>query len=84
MIKDESINRPLSLIHPTQKPLKIIRGFISDCSNKEDVVLDCFIGSGTTAVACKELSRNFIGCDNCQDYVDIANKRLSQQILELK
>jgi len=65
--------------HPTEKPLKLIEFFIELYSNKGDLVLDCFVGSGTTAVACKRLNRNFICCDNNADYVAIANKRLAQQ-----
>ena len=67
--------------HPTQKPVLLIQELISKYSESNDIVLDCFIGSGTTAVACKQLGRNFIGCDNCQEYVNIANKRLEQSIL---
>ena len=44
--------------------------------NENDLILDPFIGSGTTAVACKQLDRNFIGIEINPDYVDIANKRL--------
>lgn len=65
--------------HLTPKPLEIIKDIISHSSKEGDVVLDCFVGSGTTAVACKKLNRNFICCDNNADYVAIANKRLAQQ-----
>ena len=65
--------------HPTQKPIKIIERIIKTSSKKGDVILDCFVGSGTTAVACKQLGRNFICCDNNKEYVAIANKRLAQQ-----
>jgi len=65
-------------LHPTQKPLKLIRKLIKIHSNPSDLVLDCFIGSGTTAVACKQLSRNFIGFEINPRYCEIANKRLEQ------
>lgn len=65
--------------HPTQKPIELLKYLIRASTNKNDVVLDCFVGSGTTAVACKQLGRNFICCDNNADYVEIANKRLAQQ-----
>ena len=65
-------------VHPTQKPVKLFRNIIKDNTNEGDLVLDCFIGSGTTAVACKQLGRNFIGFEISQEYVDICNKRLSQ------
>lgn len=67
--------------HPTQKPLKLFRSIINDYTEKNNLVLDCYVGSGTTAVACKQLNRNFICGDISQEYVDIANKRLCQQTL---
>jgi len=67
--------------HPTQKPLKLISHLLEIHSNKKDIILDCFMGSGTTAVACKQLGRNFIGCDISEEYVKIANKRLAQETL---
>jgi len=67
--------------HPCRRPValysKIIRGF----TNEGDTVLDPFMGSGTTAVACKQLQRNFIGFELSQKYVDIANRRLQQDTL---
>lgn len=68
-------------IHPTEKPLILIEKFIKTSSNEQDVILDCFMGSGTTAVACKQLNRNFIGFEINPEYVKIANKRLAQQVL---
>ncbi len=47
--------------HPTIKPLSIIRNLVETSSKPDSLVLDPFIGSGTTAVACKELGRNYIG-----------------------
>lgn len=63
--------------HPTIKPLEIIKNIIANSSNKNDVVLDCFMGSGTTAVACKELGRNFIGFELNPDYYKIAVDRVN-------
>jgi len=67
--------------HPTPKPLGMIKTIVKASSNEGDIVLDCFMGSGTTAIACKELGRNFIGIEKEQRYVDLANNRLSQQVL---
>jgi len=64
--------------HPTQKPLEVIKRIIQASSNKGEIILDCFGGSGTTAVACKELGRNFICSDINEEYVKIANSRLSE------
>jgi site-specific DNA-methyltransferase (adenine-specific) len=62
--------------HPTQKPVALFIDIINDYSEKGDLILDCYIGSGTTAVACKKIGRRFIGCDILQKYVDITNRRL--------
>jgi DNA modification methylase len=65
-------------IHPTEKTVNIIKDLIKVSSKENDIILDPYIGSGTTAVACKQLNRNFIGFEISQEYYDIANKRLSQ------
>jgi len=65
-------------LHPTQKPIALLRDLVKTYSNEDDVVLDFTIGSGTTAVACKQLNRKFIGFELEKKYVDIANKRLKQ------
>jgi len=67
--------------HPTAKNLKLIRECVSSSSCKGEIILDCFMGSGTTAVACKQLSRDFIGFEINEEYVKIAKKRLSQENL---
>lgn len=75
-------DRVLKPVHSCEKPKELIRYIIKSFSNNEkDIVLDPFMGSGTTAVACKQLDRNFIGFELSQEYVDIANKRLEQDNL---
>ncbi|NCO79764.1 site-specific DNA-methyltransferase [Candidatus Falkowbacteria bacterium] len=64
------------LPHFTPKPLEMIERIIKASSNRGDLVLDCFMGTGTTALAAKKLGRNFIGCDSNKKYVLLANKRL--------
>jgi len=64
--------------HPTQKPLKIIRDLVEKHSNRDDVVLDPFMGSGTTAVACKLTGRKFIGFELNEEYMKMAEKRLGK------
>jgi site-specific DNA-methyltransferase (adenine-specific) len=64
--------------HPTQKPLKIVKELIEKYTNENDTVLDPFIGSGTTAIACLKTNRNFIGIELEPKYVDIANKRIKE------
>ncbi len=63
--------------HPTQKPINLMKWIISYLSNKNDIVLDCFLGSGTTALACKMLDRKFIGVELSENYTNIAKKRIS-------
>jgi len=63
-------------IHPTQKSLNVVKRLVKYHTKKGDIVLDPFMGSGTTAVASKELDRNFIGCEINSEYVQMANKRL--------
>jgi DNA modification methylase len=62
--------------HACQKPLTVIERIIKTSSNENDVVLDCFMGSGTTALAAARLGRNFIGFERESEYVRIANQRL--------
>ncbi len=63
--------------HPTIKPLEIIKKLIINSSNKNDVILDTFCGSGTTCVACKETGRRFIGMEIDPEYHKIAVDRLN-------
>lgn len=71
-------------IHPTQKPLKLIRKLLEVHSNEGDLVVDCFGGSGTTAVACLELNRKFILIEKEEDYVKIAEARIKPFLEQTK
>lgn len=62
--------------HPAVFPLQLIKDHIISWSNEGDVVLDPFMGSGTTGVACKSLNRNFIGIELDEEYFNIAKKRI--------
>ena len=62
--------------HPTQKPLKLIQRLIQVSSNQNDIVLDPFMGSGTTAVIAKILNRGYIGFEVNKEYIDKSSKRL--------
>lgn len=62
--------------HPTQKPLGLIKEIITKHSNPNNVVLDCFAGTGTTGLACKELGRSFILIERDEKYFEIIQKRL--------
>lgn len=63
--------------HPTIKPLELVKRHIEHTTQEGDVVLDTFLGSGTTAVACKELGRNYIGFEINEKYYKIAQDRLN-------
>ena len=62
--------------HPTEKPIEILESLIMNSSNENDLVLDCFMGSGSTGVACKRLNRGFFGIELDEKYFEIAKGRL--------
>jgi site-specific DNA-methyltransferase (adenine-specific) len=64
--------------HPTQKPIQLMERIITIFSNENDLVLDCFAGSGSTGVAAKNLKRNFIMIEKDENYHKIILERLEQ------
>ena len=64
-------------IHPTQKSLKLMKEIINIHTNENDLIIDPFMGSGTTGVAAKELKRKFLGIEKEKKYFDIAKERLN-------
>lgn len=62
--------------HPTVKPVNIIKNFIVNSSQEGEVVLDCFMGSGSTGVACVNTNRDFIGIELDEKYFNIAKERI--------
>ena len=70
--------------HPTQKPLHLMERLILDSTNKGDVVLDTFMGSGSTGVACIKNKRRFIGIEIDDTYFEIATNRINAKIEETK
>jgi site-specific DNA-methyltransferase (adenine-specific) len=69
-----------SNLHPTQKPLLLIEELVKTFTNEGDTVLDNCMGSGTTAIACMNTGRNFIGFETDIDYFNISNERIKQNI----
>lgn len=63
-------------LHPTVKPLNLVKKFIEVSSKPGDLVFDPFVGSGTTAVACLQTGRRFIGFEKEEKYIEICQKRL--------
>ncbi len=70
--------------HPTQKPEALIQHFVEILSNPDDVVLDPFLGSGTTGVVSKRLERNFIGVELNPTYFEMAKSRIEEKHNEAK
>ena len=67
-----------SKLHPTQKPLGLLRKIIRSTTNQKDIVYDGFLGSGSTALACAQLGRTCIGIEQDPEYVEIILKRLEK------
>lgn len=70
-------------VHPTQKPVELIKKMIEDSTEPGAVVLDTFMGSGTTAVASLQSGRNFIGFEQDEKYHAIAQRRIAETVDEL-
>lgn len=70
-------NNPRNIPHPTVKDLSIVKYLIEIGSNKDDLILDPFCGSGTTPVGAKELRRRYTGIDSELEYCQLAERRLS-------
>ena len=66
--------------HPAVFPINLVQDHIKTWSNENDTVLDCFMGSGTTGLACKNLNRNFIGIEIDKEYFDIAKQRIESTL----
>ena len=69
---------PSTYVHPTQKPVSLLQEIIERSSNEGGVVLDCFMGSGSTGVACVNTNRHFIGIELDDGYFNIAKKRIEE------
>ena len=69
--------------HPCPKPVDWAKWLISRATETGDTILDPFMGSGTTGVACVQTGRNFIGIEICEDYFNIAKKRIEQAQMQL-
>ena len=67
-------------IHPTQKNFDLMIDIVKRHTNKGDLVLDCFMGSGATGIACALTDRNFIGVERNKDYFDKASQKIEESI----
>jgi len=90
-IEDKVYRCPSSVIkfdvergmHPTQKPVDLMRYLVRTYSNEGDTVFDGYSGSGTTAVACIKEKRKFIGCELNDEYYSIAQRRIKEESSKL-
>lgn len=69
-------NRIGNMNHPTEKPLDLFSFLIRKSTSENEIVFDGFLGGGTTALACKMLKRNYIGCEISPEYCKIAEDRI--------
>ena len=69
-------------VHPTEKPKDLMEFYVKNSSIEGDVVLDMFMGSGSTGVACVNTNRNFIGIELDENYFNIAESRINQALNE--
>lgn len=71
-----SFSRTKCELHPTQKPVDLLEYLVRKSTKENEVVMDCFMGSGSTGVACLNTNRNFIGIELDEKYFKIAKERI--------
>ena len=69
--------------HPTQKPVALLRWVLNRCTGEDDVIADPYMGAGSTVIAARDLGRRAIGIEIEEKYVEIAARRLEQQVLPI-
>ena len=69
--------------HPTEKPVDLLKTFICNSSDENEVVFDGFMGSGSCGVACVNTNRRFIGIELDEGYFNIAKKRIEEAVNDL-
>ena len=84
IIKFSTANMRKNRLHPTQKPLELMKYLIKTYTNDDDLVLDFTSGSGTTLLACEQLNRRWIGIEMDEHYCEIAKQRFSDMQLSLQ
>lgn len=68
----------LHLIHPNQKPVALLENLIEKCTKENQTVLDCFMGSGSTGIACFNTNRKFIGIELDKKYFELSQSRINE------
>jgi site-specific DNA-methyltransferase (adenine-specific) len=74
------VNFTQDRLHNAQKPTELITKMILNSSKENDIILDCFMGSGTTTYTAKNLKRNFLGCEIDPTFCELANKRVNEEL----
>lgn len=72
---------PDKLLHPNEKPIELLEELIKSVSVENDIIFDCFAGSGTTGVACKNTNRNFILIEQDEKYCQVIKERVGCEII---
>jgi len=80
----ENMKHKEDRVHPTQKPVPLFMWILRKYSEDNDLILDPFLGSGTTAVACEKLGRKWIGIEISEKYCEIAARRISAEASQIK
>lgn len=70
--------------HQAEKPVKLVEKMILNSTKENDIILDSFVGSGTTAIACRRLNRRWIGIEISEKYCSIAADRIKKETAQLK
>jgi len=70
--------------HPTQKPIRLFCHILEDFTKNNDLICDPYLGSGTTAIACERLNRQWIGIEISKEYCDIAVERIKREMAQYK
>ena len=70
--------------HPTQKPVNLMEYLIEKSTNIGDLVMDCFSGSGSTAIGCYNTNRNFIGCELNKEFFYTSMERINNHVAQQK
>ena len=65
-------------LHPTEKPVQLMKHLIENSSNEQEVVLDPFVGVGSTCIAARELNRRYIGFELDENYFNVAKRRIEE------
>ena len=79
----DMVNPRINKLHPTQKPVELFEYLIKTYTNEGETVLDNCAGSGTTAIACLNINRNYILIEKEKEYIDIINKRISEHEIQV-